>query len=529
MNPNSIVKIITVTNGGMMCGTGFFCKQAKEISGKHMIITNAHVVGGAQTVVIRPPMSHMKDYPVRIHSISTDLDLAVLELQGASLAAFQEKLTSVYGSPEIPTLNLGNSDNLKPFLGNVKVISRGYPGGSEYLLVTTGTLSGKRHIFGKPYLVSCHAINPGNSGGPANVKVDDQEFCIGVNTMKEQGTELESLLIPSNTISMHLPEMLREREESPGFQILRQLGIEATEEELEEKARLFNQEVLGGYEKVKGEFVALSFKDWYAKWKDEKGFHALLAKVYKHLHSGDIHMIHRIRRQGWETHLCSKCPVQKCAVHMPILYSSPRLGLVFSQTCGLAKKFYNTEHTGVIVSDVLPKTLVEDLKVMDYLTHVSIDGEKMAVDNYGEVDQKPIYDLFKPGQNVTMHVIREGKPEFVSFVYSCDKKPEIRMLTPAEQPFEPVITAGGIVLKQLRLGQVQQFQMKSYADPHTHNQFKLVVMNVDPRSPAFHTYSIRPGDVVESLNGQKLQSWKDFKIEEINRLRLESGKVVLFS
>lgn len=536
MNPNSIVKVITVTSNGMMCGTGFFCKQAKDISGKHMLLTNAHVVSGAVTVSIRPPMSHMQDFAVKIHSVSTDLDLAVLELQGEPLAAFQQNLKSVYNTEEIPTLQLGNSDALKPFLGNVKVVSRGYPGGSEYMLIATGTLSGKKHIFGKPYLVSCHPINAGNSGGPASVKIDKEEFVVGINTMKEQGTELESLLIPSNTIATHLPEMLKERTESPSFSILRQLGIEASEEELVEKAQMFNEEVLGGYEKVRGEFQAVSFKDWHAKWKDEVGFHSLLSKVYKNLHSGDLAEIHKMRRQGWDTHLCEKCPVHKCATHIPMLYSKPKLGLVFSHTCGLAKKFYNTEHSGVIISDVLPNTLARGVKVMDYLTHVTINGgEKMSVDNFGEIYDKtsdlsqPIYDFFKPGQSVEMHIIRDGNPKTVSFDYSCDKKPEIRMLTPAEVPFEPVVAAGGIMLKQLRLGEVEQFQIQNYADPHTHNQFKLVVMSVNPRSSAFHTYSVRPGDVVMNFNGKELTSWKDFQMQEINSLKLESGRVVLFN
>ena len=173
---------------------------------------------------------------------------------------------------------------------------------------------------------------------------------------------------------------------------------------------------------------------------------------------------------------------------------------------------------------------------MDYLTHVTIDGgEKMSVDNFGEIYDKtsdlsqPIYDFFKPGQRVEMHIIRDGKPRTVSFDYSCDKKPEIRMLTPAEVPFEPVVAAGGIMLKQLRLGEVEQFQIQKYADPHTHNQFKLVVMSVNPRSSAFHTYSIRPGDVVRTFNGKEIKSWKDFQMQEINSLKLESGRVVLFN
>ena len=524
-SPNAVVKIVTVTPRGMMCGTGFFAKQAFDHTGKHLIITNAHVVRDAVSVCLRAPAMHKRDLPVQVRAISTDLDLAVLEISGPSLEVLKSKVG------DIPMLTLGNSDDLRSFEGDVRITARGYPGGSEYLLVTTGNYSGTRHIFGKKYLVSAAAINPGNSGGPALIKLDGQEYVVGVNTMKQQGTEGESLLIPSNTILAHLETMLAAKPESPNLNLLHSLGIDATLEEVEALAAKWNEGILGGYKKVRGEFKALSFHQWYDEHKELPGFHGLVTKVYKHLRQGDLEAVRRMRRQGWDAHTCAKCPVQKCDTSLPVQHHVPRLGLMFSNTCGLAREHYATEHTGVIISDVIPGTLMDSagVRIMDYLTHLEVGGKKMAVDEFGEIDQSPIFDFVdQPGKRMTLHVIREKQPLQLSFTYACEKKPSIRYLTPTEQRFEPTVSAAGIMFQQLRLQHVEQFQLRKYADPHTHNSFKVVCVNVDPRAPAFHTYSIRPGDVVDTLNGETLKSWKDMQLRPINQMRLENGSVVLF-
>ena len=41
---NAVVKVLALGQRGMMAGTGWFCKQAYDMTKRHFLITNAHVV-----------------------------------------------------------------------------------------------------------------------------------------------------------------------------------------------------------------------------------------------------------------------------------------------------------------------------------------------------------------------------------------------------------------------------------------------------------------------------------------------------
>lgn len=525
---NAVVKVLALGQRGMMAGTGWFCKQAYDMTKRHFLITNAHVVAnGSGGVFVRAPVRHMEDLPVRVHSMSTDLDIAVLEMSGAALETLQGHLEEAHGSRDVPMLSLCDSD-LRDEIGSAEVVARGYPGGSEYLLTTKGVLSGRRHIFAKPYLQTQASINPGNSGGPSTIA---GLGVIGINTMKQSQTEGESLLIPSTTVLAHLPELLRER--AGAHKTLMVFGIDG-EGNLEELARAWDENNLGGYEKIKNEFAKVSFKHWYETHSEKVGFHKLLAEVYTHLKSGSYAELDKMRRLGWEAHMCPKCPVRKCNTHVPQMHHVPRLGLQFSKTCDVAKEFYKTPHSGVIVSDVVEDTLMHraGLQVMDYLTHITTD-KTYAVDRYGEIDQLPLLDYIidRPGQEVTLHIVRAGQELELPFVYEASVRPHIRWMSPMEAQMDKVVSVGGMTLKQLRLNEVEGIPVQSlqrFHDPHTHHEFRLVVCSVHPASPSFHTYAVQTGDVVAALNGKEVRSWEDFQLQETNALTLESGNVVLF-
>ena len=125
-------------------GSGFILKE-------NYIMTNFHVVEDATEVVIS--LSDRREYVAEVVGVDPLSDLAVLRVQGKDL----------------PTVNVGNSDDLK--VGDW-VVSIGSPFSFDFS-VTAGIVSAKgRSIQNNnignyvPFLQTDVAINPGNSGGP---------------------------------------------------------------------------------------------------------------------------------------------------------------------------------------------------------------------------------------------------------------------------------------------------------------------------------------------------------------------------
>jgi hypothetical protein len=119
-------------------GSGFFIDQQGHL------VTNAHVVEGAASVVVRW-RSERRD-AVRVTRFHPRYDVVVLE-------------TGFYNTSAVP---IGDSQNVA--VGeDVVVLSN--PRGLEGS-VSTGIISALRQIAGVPYLQITAPISPGSSGGP---------------------------------------------------------------------------------------------------------------------------------------------------------------------------------------------------------------------------------------------------------------------------------------------------------------------------------------------------------------------------
>jgi serine protease Do len=124
-------------------GSGFL------IDSQGHVVTNAHVVDGADTVRVK--LADDREYDAKVKGRDERLDLAVLELQGAK---------------DLPAVSLGSSDELR--VGEY-VVAIGNPFGLGDT-VTMGIVSAKSRTIGAgPYddfIPTDASINPGNSGGP---------------------------------------------------------------------------------------------------------------------------------------------------------------------------------------------------------------------------------------------------------------------------------------------------------------------------------------------------------------------------
>jgi S1-C subfamily serine protease len=158
-------------------GSGFI------ISADGQVITNAHVIAGADnvTVVLRDG----RRFPGRVIGTDPLSDVAVVDINANNL----------------PTLRLGNSDQLLP--GQL-AIAIGNPFGLSNT-VTQGIISATERLtseIGIPdrrinFIQTDAAINPGNSGGPL---LNSAGEVVGVNTAIIQGAQGIGFAIPINTV-----------------------------------------------------------------------------------------------------------------------------------------------------------------------------------------------------------------------------------------------------------------------------------------------------------------------------------------
>ncbi len=166
-------------------GSGFI------ISSDGYVLTNHHVVAGADEVIVR--LSNRKSYEAKIVGSDEASDIALLKIDATDL----------------PVVRIGNSKNLK--IGEW-VLAIGSPFGFE-ATVTAGIVSAKGRSLPSenyvPYIQTDVAINPGNSGGPL---FNLQGEVVGINSQifsRSGGFMGLSFAVPIE-LAMNVVQQLRE-------------------------------------------------------------------------------------------------------------------------------------------------------------------------------------------------------------------------------------------------------------------------------------------------------------------------------
>jgi serine protease Do len=163
-------------------GSGFI------IGSDGVIVTNAHVVEGANSVQVR--LFDGRRFLAKVLGKDVRTDLAVLKIDGAT---------------GLPVLPLGDSNRLR--VGNF-VLALGHPFGLEHS-VSFGIVS----RLGTPLTVAAPgfdhiqtdaAINPGNSGGPL---VNMAGEVVGINSMAARNGSI-GFAIPSNVAKTLVPQLV---------------------------------------------------------------------------------------------------------------------------------------------------------------------------------------------------------------------------------------------------------------------------------------------------------------------------------
>ncbi|MEX0269280.1 HhoA/HhoB/HtrA family serine endopeptidase [Leptolyngbyaceae cyanobacterium UHCC 1019] len=157
-------------------GSGFIIRS------NGLIVTNAHVVSGADTVTVT--MKDGRELKGRVLGADSLTDVAVIKVEATNL----------------PTVTLGNSERLRP---GEWAIAIGNPLGLDNtvtvgIISATGRSSSEVRVPDKRvnFIQTDAAINPGNSGGPL---LNQRGEVIGVNTAIIGGAQGLGFAIPINT------------------------------------------------------------------------------------------------------------------------------------------------------------------------------------------------------------------------------------------------------------------------------------------------------------------------------------------
>lgn len=167
-------------------GSGFIISQ------DGIVLTNAHVVDGADEITVR--LSDQREYSAELIGQDDRSDVAVLKIEADSL----------------PTLTLGDSSSLE--VGEW-VLAIGSPFGLDYT-ATQGIVSALGRSLPSdsyvPFIQTDVAVNPGNSGGPL---LNTRGQVIGINSQiysRSGGYQGVSFAIPIET-AVQVADQLRDK------------------------------------------------------------------------------------------------------------------------------------------------------------------------------------------------------------------------------------------------------------------------------------------------------------------------------
>ena len=184
-NEVNVLQPYKVPKQGQDLGSGFIINSDGEI------ITNAHVVNGAISIMAQMPTFGKHQFEVDLVGIMPEKDVALLKFKSEDLEMIQKSLGKV------PFLQLGDSDTVHR---SQEILALGYPLGQQSLKSTTGVISGRE--IGMIQMSA--PINPGSSGGPS---LNCMGQVIGINTAGIVGAQNVGYIIPINDLKIFLNDL----------------------------------------------------------------------------------------------------------------------------------------------------------------------------------------------------------------------------------------------------------------------------------------------------------------------------------
>jgi len=176
---------------------------------------------------------------------------------------------------------------------------------------------------------------------------------------------------------------------------------------------------------------------------------------------------------------------------------------------GLAKQFKVPDTSGALVNDVTPGGPADKAGIKNGDVIRKLDGK--TVRDSGQLTA--MVTNMNPGTEVTLDILRDGKPMTIHL--TLGERPANLSATPgvSKAPSEGALR--GITVQNL----TPDLRDRLGLPPSVRG---IVISELDPASPAVQA-GIQPGDVIESINRQPVNSVADF-----NRLAAEAkGQTLL--
>jgi serine protease Do len=383
-------------------GSGFI------ISGDGYILTNAHVVEGADEIDVR--LTDKREFKARVIGADKRTDVALIKIEAASL----------------PTVRMGDPTKLK--VGEW-VVAIGSPFGFENT-VTAGIVSAKGRSLPQenfvPFIQTDVAINPGNSGGPLfNMKGE----VVGVNSQiysRTGGFMGLSFAIPID-VALDVQRQLREK----GRVSRGRIGV-VIQEVTRDLAVSF------GLERARGALVNSVEKGSPADKAGVEATDIILRFDGKEVEaSSDLPRIVGATRPGTRSSMevwrkgaaralsitVGELPEDRVAARetpkerKPAASAANRLGIVVSELSAEQKKERGLEH-GLLVTDVKAEARAE-LRRGDILLKLVHNGRHTELRSAEQLN-KLLAGLDK-GAVITLQVRRGESTAFVTVTGLADK------------------------------------------------------------------------------------------------------------
>ncbi len=207
------------------------------------------------------------------------------------------------------------------------------------------------------------------------------------------------------------------------------------------------------------------------------------------------------------------------------LLRKPVLGCLFTMsTPEMVSYLNNPARGGWYIAKVFENTLLSSVGVLDGDMLYEING--YPIDMYGELnvpwseDKISIFELlnrYKIGDDIIFKIYRNGSEKIFKFKLAYDYIPPIRVIYPEfEKEAIDYEIVGGMVVMQLSHNHVAQLlssapELVKYSRSENQHKPAVVVTSIIPMSQAYKARVLRPGEVIEMVNGIDIQTLEDFR------------------
>jgi len=211
-------------------------------------------------------------------------------------------------------------------------------------------------------------------------------------------------------------------------------------------------------------------------------------------------------------------------------------GIIWIPTSEEIRKYFNCPENGCLVCDIIPSTPADKagLQINDVIYTVN----NYVLDNYGEIealcnDEKMRFDAYiaqQPvGENVFLKIYRNGQPLNLTLTITCEKKDAITFKYPAYENIEYEIFAGMIIMpltaNYIYACSKDRPSLQRYLTCLFNTGSRLVIANIFSNSKVFHMQTVRWGDTINEVNGEKVTTLEEFRKALLKSL--DSGIVVM--